>query len=932
MADFTPSIPARSLFDAFDLSDHQDMRSPGLAAAWSQPLAAPAVALPARQSASEVKQDEEGEMEDDEELLTEDQVFAGDCAEVMSALVTQDCSPTDAVRHLAGLCGERSQQHRAEASRLSHTAQAMTHRAAAADSDAEAATFHLLAYLYGDEDPRVASAGFGGSALPGCGKATTLKQRMADIIASDPALNRVARVVAWLERQALDILIREGDEAADLGGAAFAVAPHEGLPRETRSLLSSGTSTAAHGELVTELDPDAATRQRKAFVAANQRDTERLAGRAFRLLRTGRQQEAQQLCLDAGQAWCAGILGTGDGCSPIAVGAAAQEDDSSLESSAIEESLAADIMLGGADSRAGWRRTCYQLAEQTGRQGEGQGPGARNEAALYGVLASHLPRILPICHSWEDRLWAVARCWLEVAVDGRLAAQEQECLEDRGKGCLASEAALLGPGALTELLSDLDLPESATGLEPGSKWPVHSIVTNTPSSWAAAFEVVTQTSVDESEWQMSHHHMQQALIKGSEEDLSTLIGMLTEALNDGNMDMDVRDISGADTPRGTEDGSPADSVPLGRLCCHAHVTLSLMWLRLIPLPSTQLENTLLPDTQLQSLEQLLAVYCARLGEGNQELLIPLYTCHLSRAARLHVMAVSINNITSRAAMRSRCLELYYRAHSDFAEWIECGMGPLDPRELENIIDWVVRQSVSSPEGGPCRRANLASWAFFTKRLVPAFSHLNALLRAFALAPTPGSLAAAEGILHMVSSADMSLQALRDDQQVRSARGIEEAVVPYVAETCAWATFFQLQSVCQGAEENVIGEAWEGSEGSHRQHDNQGLQSGRPLLTCKVTAEGDGGDFTGLISIHTSPASPLHPAEVAKLTGFLIKGALSPAEALSPSHTDDSPQGVPLEVVDVRGGLQVLGGLVRDVCIPALVLRCAQLRLVSAGRT
>lgn len=73
--------------------------------------------------------------------------------------------------------------------------------------------------------------------------------------------------------------------------------------------------------------------------------------------------------------------------------------------------------------------------------------------------------------------------------------------------------------------------------------------------------------------------------------------------------------------------------------------------------------------------------------------------------------------------------------------------------------------MSTPLGGPCRRATLASWAFFTKRLVPAFSHLNTLLRAFALCPSAGSLEAAEGILHMVSSADMSLQVLRDDQQV-----------------------------------------------------------------------------------------------------------------------------------------------------------------------
>lgn len=73
--------------------------------------------------------------------------------------------------------------------------------------------------------------------------------------------------------------------------------------------------------------------------------------------------------------------------------------------------------------------------------------------------------------SWEDRLWAVARCWLETAIDARLAAQDQECSEDRGRGCLASELALLGPGALTELMADLELPGRGVGLEPGSKWP-----------------------------------------------------------------------------------------------------------------------------------------------------------------------------------------------------------------------------------------------------------------------------------------------------------------------------------------------------------------------------------------------------------------------------------------------------------------------------
>lgn len=103
--------------------------------------------------------------------------------------------------------------------------------------------------------------------------------------------------------------------------------------------------------------------------------------------------------------------------------------------------------------------------------------------------------------------------------------------------------------------------------------------------------------------------------------------------------------------------------------------------------------------------------------------------------------------------------------------------------------------------------------------------------------------------------------------------------------------------------------------------------GSPLCD-QVSVEGEGEDFTGLIKLDMSQASPLHPAKVVKLAALLIKGALTPDEGTSTGHADNAPQGTPLEVVDVRGGLPLLGGLVRDVCIPALVLRCAQLRVVS----
>ena len=77
-------------------------------------------------------------------------------------------------------------------------------------------------------------------------------------------------MIAWLETLAGQTLDRELQEAAEMGGASVAFAPDEGLPKETRAKLLSqqitlGGFPGSHrgtggNELVTELDPDAATR------------------------------------------------------------------------------------------------------------------------------------------------------------------------------------------------------------------------------------------------------------------------------------------------------------------------------------------------------------------------------------------------------------------------------------------------------------------------------------------------------------------------------------------------------------------------------------------------------------------------------------------------------------------------------------------------
>ena len=75
---------------------------------------------------------------------------------------------------------------------------------------------------------------------------------------------------------------------------------------------------------------------------------------------------------------------------------------------------------------------CAQVAEAAAQHGSHLSEtSGKHEAAVYGTLAGHLHRILPVCHASADILWAYTRCWLESQVDQRLA-------ESSDKGDLAN--------------------------------------------------------------------------------------------------------------------------------------------------------------------------------------------------------------------------------------------------------------------------------------------------------------------------------------------------------------------------------------------------------------------------------------------------------------------------------------------------------------
>jgi len=43
------------------------------------------------------------------------------------------------------------------------------------------------------------------------------------------------------------------------------------------------------------------------------------------------------------------------------------------------------------------------------------------EAAVFGIFGGNLKRVLPLCTTWHDKLWAQARSWLEAELDDSLA-------------------------------------------------------------------------------------------------------------------------------------------------------------------------------------------------------------------------------------------------------------------------------------------------------------------------------------------------------------------------------------------------------------------------------------------------------------------------------------------------------------------------------
>ncbi|KAI8913575.1 nuclear pore protein 84/107 [Gorgonomyces haynaldii] len=146
-------------------------------------------------------------------------------------------------------------------------------------------------------------------------------------------------------------------------------------------------------DIITELDPDAQTRQNKFLVADDQQYQSDLMRTLFQYFRRGEREAALDLCVQAGQAWRAATLQGFE--------MAVDNFVDGLESE--------DFGPGGTQNRALWKAICYSIANESKFD--------IYQRALYAVCCGNLENILPVCETWEDHVWAHFTSLLETQLE-----------------------------------------------------------------------------------------------------------------------------------------------------------------------------------------------------------------------------------------------------------------------------------------------------------------------------------------------------------------------------------------------------------------------------------------------------------------------------------------------------------------------------------
>uniref|UniRef100_A0A4W5KEZ4 Nuclear pore complex protein n=1 Tax=Hucho hucho TaxID=62062 RepID=A0A4W5KEZ4_9TELE len=249
----------------------------------------------------------------------------------------------------------------------------------------EMVTWRLITSLYRD---RIQSELEDDIMMDVAAPSVSEKVVMEQLFQRDAVVRQSQLVVDWLESIAKDEI---GDFSDNIEYYAKSVYWENTL--HALKLRRNTSSTGFNVPLVTELDPDAPIRQRRPLADLDREDDARLLKYLFTLLRAGMTDEAQRLCKRCGQAWRAATL----------------EGWKLYHDPNVNGGGAELLPVEGNPQRCVWKVCCWRMADNE--------HFSRYERAIYAVLSGNLKRLLPVCESWEDSVWAYFRVLVDSLVE-----------------------------------------------------------------------------------------------------------------------------------------------------------------------------------------------------------------------------------------------------------------------------------------------------------------------------------------------------------------------------------------------------------------------------------------------------------------------------------------------------------------------------------
>ena len=246
---------------------------------------------------------------------------------------------------------------------------------------------------------------------------STESEVWGNFLKSEPLAIERKTVLEWLKSAAdesgedIDELVKDLQQNADRGDIVAHGWIHTKSTIKQRKLLhawpqaldpSSAEVSRVHlnasktEPLITQLDPDAMTRQNRKLETPDQSFARSISLGCYELLRRGRSlEDIKEFCSQRTELW-------------RAVSMSGFPGDFVLEGDESENPVAAGL----------WRRMCFALARKGG--------GDIFERAVYGILSGDIQSVEPVCKSWDDFLFAHYNALLRTQFDNYLQQHYSE--------------------------------------------------------------------------------------------------------------------------------------------------------------------------------------------------------------------------------------------------------------------------------------------------------------------------------------------------------------------------------------------------------------------------------------------------------------------------------------------------------------------------